>query len=293
MFFILSYKKRKKKKEKRKMLKPKVTAKSAKTSPSGFNLKLPTSKTRAGQSLTDYAMFIYGEQKIGKTSLTTKFPDALHCFFEPSGTDYELHAIQPKGWAEFLAYLDLLEKEDHDFDFFIIDVVDIAYDMCMLWTCQDMNGPSCTYPPTTDFGKTWKAVKDNFRRTMDRLRRLGGIIFVSHQKVSTIKEKSGFEYQKVVPSAPAGCAEVLSKWCDLTGYYSFDGTDRKLFITPEQGYEAGNRMSTRFNYTDGTKMSSINMGNSEGEAFKNFVKAFGNKLEKPKTEKPKVGGLKK
>ena len=250
------------------------------------DLALPTQKTQLPTDMSEYTAFIYGHQKIGKTSLTAEFPEALHFFFEPSGKDYELYAVEPETWADFKGYIELLKKAKAEgelqFKTFVLDVVDLAYEKCLLHICG-LQG--LTYPPMNDFGRTWREIKDEFRNTMIDLARLGGIVCVSHAKEVDIETRGGAKYTVVQPSAPKGCVEVLSKWADLTGYYrSSEDGGRELCITPTPEYEAGNRMESRFKYKDGSQIKAIPMGDSSKEAYENFLSAFRNELEAPKDD---------
>tara|TARA_R110001592_G_scaffold265951_2_gene531560 strand:- start:876 stop:1703 length:828 start_codon:yes stop_codon:yes gene_type:complete len=259
-------------------------------------LILPTKKSEIPTSISQYSVFIYGQQKIGKTSLTSKFPKALHFFFEPSGTDYELFEVAPKNWDEFLQYISLLEKQEEagelQFETFILDVVDLAYEMCL----KHHSGlQGLDYPPKNDFGQTWKEIKDGFRAALIRLARIGGIVCVSHHKEVVIETRGGIEYSMMKPSAPNGCVDVLSKWADLTAYYRVaEGGGRELCITPSDEYEAGNRMESRFKYKKTkTQVTAIPMGESSDESFENFMLAFNNELLAPKIvdsaeNKPKI-----
>lgn len=256
-------------------------------------LSLPTQRKGVPTEIGEYTLFIYGHQKIGKTSFTAQFPKALHFFFEPSGTDYEIFAVEPANWKQFTDYLILLEREKTagtlQYTTFIIDVVDLAYDMCLKHVCG-LQG--LLYPPTNDFGKTWKEIKETFRDVMIRLARLGGVVAVSHAKEVVVETRGGDEYTVIQPSCAKGVGDVLSKWCDLTGYYrpSAHG-GRELCITPTAEYEAGNRMERRFKYTDGTQMESIDMGSSAAEGYANFMASFRNEMHRPAgeaVEAPKV-----
>lgn len=234
--------------------------------------------------LTQYKQFIFGHQKIGKTSLTAQYENALHFFFEPSGTDYELFAVEPKDWGQFVEYIDLLEEQKEagtlEYKNFIVDVVDIAYDQCLAFVCGKQG---LTYPPQNDFGRTWKDIKDEFRRQVIRLARLGGAIFVSHVKEKNIEQKNGMVYTRMEPSCAKGAFEVLSKWCDLTAYYraSDDGEGREIRISPTAEFEAGNRMDKRFKYSNGKPMDRIDMGSSAEEGMENLLSAFRNETVDP------------
>lgn len=240
-------------------------------------LPLPTAKTKPPKDLSGYSVFLYGKQKTGKTSLTAQFPNTLHFFFEPSGTDYELYAVEPQSWEQFVSVIDQLANEEHEFKTFVLDVVDLAYEMCLKHICG-LQG--LDYPPNNDFGKTWKAIKDEFRSQMQRLAFLGGLVCVSHAKEKKVESRKR-DYDLITPTAPNGCTETLSKWADLTAYYEVaDNGERVLHIAPSVEFEAGNRMETRFrDKKTGEPLAFVPMGKSSKEAFTNFMKAFNNELE--------------
>jgi hypothetical protein len=138
-----------------------------------------------------------------------------------------------------------------------------------------------------DYGKTWRDVKDEFRNTMIRLARLGGLVCVSHAKEKRIESRKQ-DYDVITSTAPAGCIDTLSKFADLTAYYEVieDGS-RRLNITPSVEYEAGNRMETRFKDAEtGKPLPYIPMGNSAVEAYELFMLAFNNELKLSDFELP-------
>lgn len=258
----------------------------ASSSSSAISVSLPTARTELPTELSGYVIFIYGQQKIGKTSLTTKAPKTLHFFFEPSGKDYEIFARDINSWEEFVAYIDLLETGEHDFENFAIDIVDLCYEMCYKYIC---NKGGVEHPPANDFGAMWGDIKKEFRNQMIRLAKCGGVFLISHANVRDMKTRGEPEgYQYITPSISGAGAGVIGKWADLTGVYFIDDEgNRVLGITPTKEYEAGNRMEKRFKYTDGTPMEKIPMGNSPDEAWGNFQKAFKNEFEAPKKSKQK------
>lgn len=251
----------------------------------GFQKKqvmtLPTTKTTPPKDISSYSIFLYGKQKTGKTSFTAQFENALHFFFEPSGTDYELYAVEPRTWDEFTGYIDALEKSEHEFKTFVVDVVDLAYEMCSAYVCKKNGVTSLGEIP---WGQGWTEAKTEFRNTMQRLAFLGGLVCVSHAKEQKVESRKG-DYDVICPTAANGCKETLSKWADLTAYYAVEAEDRKLYITPSVEFEAGNRMESRFkDPKTGEPLQFIPMGKSAKEAFKNFMLAFKNQLEAVPTE---------
>jgi len=250
-------------------------------------VELPTSRTVPPSDVGSFAYFLYGQQKIGKTSFSTYFELALHFMFEPSGKAYELYEVQPTTWAEFVAYIELLEKHKKagslTYKTFIIDTVDLLYQLCSVHVCSlvGVEHPN----DAKDFGKTWTKIEVTFRDAIIRLASLGGFVAISHEVEKEVETRSGRAYQTVIPSAPKKCIQVLAKFCDMTAnYHVNDNGERMLRVQSSPDVEAGNRIDTdkapRFRWKGtSNKIIDIPMGTSPEEAYSNFVRAFNNELE--------------
>ena len=256
---------------------------------------LPITKNAPPKNIEDYCYYIYGQQKIGKTSFTTAFPDTLHFMFEPGGRPYEIFQITPEelsSWAHVVAYIDELYKQKQEgtlaFKTIAIDTVDLMWQLCQDNCCAAIG---VKHPhEANDFGQTYDIIKKTFRNEVVRLSSLGcGVIFLTHEVDKEVETRSGNKYQQIVPSSQKQCNLILGKFCDLTGnYFVTDRGERKLLIRPNSDAEAGNRIKGRFLYTDGTPMQEVPMGASEAEAFNNFRDAFNNKFTKPVPKETQV-----
>jgi hypothetical protein len=193
-----------------------------------------------------------------------------------------------------MAYIDALMIEQTDYKNIIIDTVDLLWDYCSDEVCKQ-NGVSIL--KDIGFGDGWTFVAKNLRDSLIRLTTKYGLVCLSHAKEKKMEKVSEKQFKSVDfthPSCSGRCAEVLSKWCDLTGYYYIDPEgERNLRIRPSGDIEAGNRVKGCFQYTDGSVITDIPMGNSEEEAYKNFVDAFNNRLVNPKAAPKKSILLKK
>lgn len=250
------------------------------------SVKLPTQKTTPPSSIESYTLFIYGLQKIGKTSFTMQFQDVLHFMFEPSAKDYSVYEVVPESWDEFKGYVNLLKEEKKagtlKFKTFALDTIDLCYQLCARWVC-DNNGVD--HLSQGAYGALYEQCNTEFRDTMIALSRLGGFIALSHSKDKEIELKNGGKYQMTVPSSANGCSLVMAKFCDVIGHYHI-GKDGKRYlqIRPNNEAEAGNRLESKFHYSNGDPIMDIPMGESAVEAYKNFNLAFNSKLDKPKKE---------
>ena len=259
---------------------------------SGPVISLPTKGNTPPRDLEAFSYYIYGQHKIGKTSFTTMFNKGFHLFYEPGGKDYGgIFSREPKNWVEFLGYVKLLEdaqaEGELEFKTTIIDPVDLCYWDCLIHTCKTMHGSD--YPPTTDFGKTWNKIGTNFREAIYRLAKISGVVFVSHAKEVTITKHDDSTYDMIRPTAANKCHEILSKFCDLTGYFHMDKNNTRIMrIIPDMHMEAGNRFENHFRYKGTDKpIVQIDMGTSKKDAYNNFLLGFNNEVLEPRNEDPK------
>jgi hypothetical protein len=248
----------------------------------GRMLSLPTKKTIPVSEIENYAIYIYGKDGIGKTSFTAQFENSFHFFYEPSGDALSLYTVEPKDWDEFLLYITLLEKQKEigelKFKTAVIDVVDICFKHCIAHVCKPLG---VDWPPS-DYGKTWNKASDEFRMAVYRLKRIMGLIFVSHSTEKNIERLDGMKYDTIVPTITNTGHQVLSKFCGLKACYLMNTRgQRVLVIEPNNTCEAKNRIVGKFLYTNGNRITEISMGKNEVEAMINFKKAYNNQLVEP------------
>lgn len=84
-------------------------------------------------------ILIYGQPKIGKTTLAAQFPRNLLLAFEPGYNALNNKMVQPiTKWAEFKTVLRQLERPEikEKFDTITIDTADIAWDYCEKYICS-------------------------------------------------------------------------------------------------------------------------------------------------------------
>ncbi len=242
-------------------------------------LVFPTKKSTPSKQLEDYLLFIYGEKKIGKSTLAASFPNALHLFFEPGGKGMSTYAMSISLWAEYVYILDKLAANEDGFaDRYknvVIDTVDAAYEYCFEAVClrEGMSHPS----DNNDFGKSWSLIRKEFERQFKRLLSLRkGVIVVSHAVESEIRTRNMGTWTKIIPTLPTQAVRYITGVADLNAYYGYYGGDRRLVIDGSEYIEAGNRMTKNFRTPDGHRVTSVPMGVSEEEAFVNLQAAFSN-----------------
>jgi len=240
-------------------------------------VSLPTAPSEPSNRLQDYSILIYGEKKIGKTTMSSHFKRTFFLMFETGAKALAIHKRLVKDWDEFRAYTRLIER-DKSFDTIVLDPIDIAYKYCTSYICKKM---IISHPSDEEWGKGWSAIRDEFMTEMSRLLASGkGIIFISHATEKEIKTRTGDKYHKILPTMSNQARETLEGVVDIWVYYSYEGKQRYLVIGGDDHIGAGHRLETRFKYPDGTPIQKIDMGRTSREAYDNFMLAFNNLYER-------------
>ena len=283
---------------------------------SGF--ALPTAKSEPVSDIGDMSFLLYGEKKIGKTSIAAQFPKALFLAFEKGYSGLSIF-VEPMfdsnekpDWRKFVKYIDLLVKEDHDFKTIVLDTIDNAYAACMDYVCM-VEG--WDHPSDGAYGKGWKAVEKEFATQIGRLVNCDkfGVIFLSHAVEKEFMERTGGKYDKIIASMPDQARKLVSAVCDCIVFYGYHGEQRLLTIRGSDTVESGTRMTLNFWIKGGLqkhkelagkkrelveagqarseevkkldeemssfRVHSISAGSDEQEAYFNFNRAFNNLQE--------------
>lgn len=187
-------------------------------------MRLPEKPKKPMLDLSRYMILVYGSKKIGKTMLCSQFPDVLFLTTEPGTKGMEIYEVETNDWETVLEAVDALEKEPDRFKTVAIDTADRFYDYCMDYVCLERG---IEYPGTdedgeADYGKSWRAVKQEFTSVINRILITGrGIIFTSHAKETTIRSKGGLKYDRIVPSMGSQARGVIEALVDIVLYAEY------------------------------------------------------------------------
>lgn len=231
------------------------------------------------EELSDYAIWIYGAPKIGKTTLADEFPDTYHLLFEDGAKALAIRKTQVREWPTTRKALKAIEADDSIRNF-TMDVVEAAYDMCFKHVCDKLG---IDYPDELGYGKGWAKIRDEFMGTV--MRAIGmpgkGPIFISHAVSGTRKTFDGDEVEDTHPALTGKILEVFSGAMDIIGYYHYRKGERVLQIRGDDNVMAGCRLRDNFRYRDGSPIKYVPLGDSEKEAYENLTAAFRNELSRP------------
>ena len=238
-------------------------------------ISLPETKSDPAEDLESYSMLCYGDKKIGKTTLTAQFPNALHLMCEPGAKSLVVYQRPVTRWVEMQKYISLLKK-DKFFNPVVIDTADRAYEMCFEWSCKDMG---IDHPgDENDFGKSWKRIRSEFSKQINSLMSYKTVYFLSHSREEESTTRAGRKFSRVQPSMTGQAREVLEAVVDLWIYYGYEKDRRVLVFRGDEYIAAGIRPTDHFLYTDGSQIKSIDVEGSAEYAYKKFLDAFNNRL---------------
>ena len=236
---------------------------------------------KVSRDLRGYSVFFYGEPKSGKTTIASKFPNALLLAFEKGYNALAGVMAQPiNSWAEFIKVQRQLkdEKVKEKFSTIIIDTADIAYSYCEKYVCAN-NGVDTI--ADVGYGKGYTLVGNEFDEKLRSIVQMGyGIVLISHATDKTFKDESGQEYNKIVPTLDKRSNNIVARMADIIGYSrsvtDAEGNDKTLlFMRGTQRFEAG----SRFKYTpDYIEFTYDNLVNAIAEAIDKQAEEDGKEL---------------
>lgn len=252
--------------------------------PSRPALSLPDEHSTPSDNLLDYTWLIYGERKIGKTTLLAQFEDPFFMLSEPGAKGLSIRKREVADWDEFLGYIDLLEKRKNFCRMVCLDTGDGFYQKCFESAKIELGLEDIR---DKAWGGGWTEIRTRFKAAHERLYRLGsGFAVTAHAEIQHIKPKFGPEYDKLSIQLGGQAFKYYAGIVDTIAYYHYDDNGRRILtIRGDETVEAGTRCKGHFLYPDGTPIKDIPMGESEEEGYANLVLAFNNELPKPAAEK--------
>lgn len=262
----------------------------------GVDYSLPSDPTEPAEQLIDYSFLIYGRKKIGKTSLVSRFPNAVFFMFEPGTKAQRVYKLPRKGgcftdWKDVRGYCKTLQKGGHDFVTACFDPGSKAYDLCLKYVCakEHISHPG----KMKDFGASWKAVSSEFEDVHLQIANADmAFVVIAHEKLEEYRGDDGKEYVRTVPKFSGATEDFYEGVIDNIFYYHFIGTERFLQIRGTESVIAGTRCEGRFLTTDGRPIYKIPMGGSANEAWENLQLAWKNQQDRSYgPDEEKKGGI--
>lgn len=238
---------------------------------------------QVSRDMRGYSVFFYGEPKSGKTTTAVKFPKHLLLAFEKGYSAIPGAMAQPiNSWSEFKKVLrQLKDPEVHKhFETIIIDTVDVAYDYCIKYVCDNApradGGFGVDSVSDIPYGKGYGMVSKEFDDNLRSIVQMDyGLVMISHSIDKTFTDEQGKEFNRIVPTLDRRAKNIVSRMVDIYGYArgvtEADGTNvTKLFLRGTPRFEAGSRFKYTPDYIDFN--------------YQNLVAAVGEAIDKQMAE---------
>lgn len=208
---------------------------------------LPTAKTAPKNSLADLTVLVYGQTKIGKTTLCSQADGALFLATEPGLNALDVYQAPILNWDDLLNACAEISEGNHPFKTVIIDTIDNAYKFCTDYVLKKFK---IEHESDLGYGKGYAIVNNEFQRVLTKLAFLPcGLFLISHAKEMEMDSRTG-KYTRVVPTLPdkarkivLGMADMVL-FCDLEVQPGAEGEPqvrRVIRTKPSLYYEAGDR----------------------------------------------------
>lgn len=193
---------------------------------------------KVSRDLSGYITYLYGQPKVGKTTLCSQFPGALLLATEKGYNAIPgIYAQDITTWGELKQVVRELKKpEVHEkFQTVIIDTVDIAGSLCDKYICNQLGVENLGDGGWTNNG--WAKYKKEFEEVMRNIVQLNyALVLISHDADKTFKRKDGSEYNQIVPTAQKSINDIVKGMADIYAYATLLPTgQRKLILRSEDG----------------------------------------------------------
>lgn len=249
-------------------------------------ITLPTKPHKPETNHHAYAYLIYGEKKIGKSSLSAEEKNSLIIQFDKPQIALPVMEIFVKNWRTMLATLKALEakatEDAFPYPMLVIDGTDVMYALCMDHVCKE---EGVEHPTDMPYGKGWAATRREFSNVVRRLLALPcGHIFIAHGTEIEIETHIGETKRRFVPRLAAQAEEIINGQVDAWFFYAYCGKRRVLITQGDEKIGAGHRIQGHFLTTEGKPVKAISMGTSAAMAYKRLLDGFYNRLEEEAPE---------
>ena len=200
---------------------------------------LPTEMSKPKSELSDFNWIVYGDPKVGKTTLASGFPGVLFLATEDGQGAHGCYRIPIASWSKFLAACNEIATTEHKFETIAIDTIDNLWDLCSDFMCRKLE---IDHESELEWGKAYKMVKGEFFRALTKLSLLPfGLVMVSHATEMEVKTRTK-KYTKTVLTFSRPDQSRLTGMADFILYCDFGEDGKRVIHTkPNESYIAGDR----------------------------------------------------
>lgn len=207
--------------------------------------------------------------KVGKTTIASQFDKVLIAAFECGTNALNNKYVQPvqtwDNWKQMVRQLVRSDELKERFHTIAIDVVDIAYDLCVKWVCNQHNVEQLKDIP---YGAGYGEADAEFESTFRDLMFAGyGLVFIAHETEKEKTRDNGDTYNQIVPAMAKRCTPIVNGLVDVIGYLKTTDmidesgnrtVDRSIYLIGDDRFLAGSRFQPIARKIDMTYTSLVN-----------------------------------
>jgi hypothetical protein len=169
-------------------------------------------------SLRQASILIYGNPKIGKTTLLSGFPNMLILATESGQKSLKVDYVDITSWKQFKDEIvpELLKskKLKDKYSSLGIDTIDILANLCIEYVCDEAD---IDHISEEKYGKSYDRLKKEFEREINKLFMSSyGLVFTSHTKIQELSSFGG-STSKIIPTLNNQCRSILIPKLDIIG----------------------------------------------------------------------------
>lgn len=253
--------------------------------PTALTLPGPEELNEPPTDILAYCMAIYGEKGWGKTSLASQFPNAIVAMLETRRRNLKIRQVDipvkakerdEQVWEVLEGFIKAAIK-DKTVETVVIDTIDKAYSACLAYNCwlKGIKDPS----DLNDYGATWRAIKDQFAETLNRVLYAGkGLVLVSHAHYKELELRTEEKREILCPTCMPAAFQYMKEVADYAFYLGYHQKKRAMYLRGHEDLWCACGTSEHFCDPEGKPLSTILMGENPKIAFQTLVDAFSNKV---------------
>lgn len=203
------------------------------------------------RDLTGYITFVYGQPKVGKTTLARDMGALILACEDGTRAMAGAYAQIMRSWADIRSIMRMCKdpKMKARYKAIAVDTVDVAAALCDKYVCSQLEISSLG---EGGWGKNgWATFKKEFEEVFRTISLEGyAVLFISHAKDKEFTRPDGSKYNKIVPTVSESINNIVKGMSDIIayGYQEFGSNDRLMVLRSDGSIEAG----SRFPYIEST-----------------------------------------
>ena len=169
-------------------------------------------------------MLVYGQTKIGKSTLCSQADGALFLATEPGLNALDVYQVPIQSWEDLRKACAEIVEGKHPFKTVILDTIDNAYKFCTEYILAKFK---VEHESDLGYGKGYALVNNEFQRVLTKLAFLPyGLFLISHAKEMEVDSRTG-KYTRVVPTLPDKARKIVLGMVDMVLFCDLEVSHRR------------------------------------------------------------------